>query len=339
VTGRTIVLLPNWLGDMVMAIPFLYSLRRSVSGELWFCGKQKAIHLYNGLNLFDRFLPLEGKEIWELLEVSFFLRKKDFELGIVLPHSFRSALTLFMGAVKERIGYEKNLRGILLSQRLKVETRVEPTVEHYLRIADFLGIKRMANAPFLAVTEDEERCFSDAYGEIVPPYCVFTVGAKYGPSKCWPEEYYAELADIIADEMGIQIYILPDGDEREKAERIKDMARKRDLIEIKYLNLRDLKVCISKASFLVSNDTGPRHIGSSLCVPTFVIAGPMDETYTRYPSSVTTVINSHVPCSPCNKKDCKRGQECMRKIEPKMVFEKIREFIGHGRSRPGCGSI
>lgn len=331
-TGKTIVYLPNWLGDMVMAIPFLHSIRRHNRGELWFCGKTKAIHLYYGLNLFDRFLPIDGVRLQDMLEASSFLRRIGFETGIILPHSFRSALIFFLGGVKERIGYEKNLRGILLNRRLKLKKEVEPTVEHYLRIADFLKIEKTDKSPFLAVTEDEEESFFENHSDIRPPYGVFTVGAKYGPSKCWPEEHYAQLADMIIGQYGIKIYILPDRDEEKKAKRIRDMAHNKDKIEIRYLGLRDLKVCISKASFLVSNDTGPRHIGSALGIPTFVLLGPMDETYTKYPSPRTVTLNARVPCSPCNMKVCKKEHECMRSIEPNSVFDNIRGILAHGRS-------
>ncbi len=46
------------------------------------------------------------------------------------------------------------------------------------------------------------------------------------------------------------------------------------------MNVRDLKVCLSRASFVVSNDTGPRHISAALSVPTIVLLGPMDDRYT-----------------------------------------------------------
>ncbi|MCX7857840.1 MAG: glycosyltransferase family 9 protein [Deltaproteobacteria bacterium] len=330
-TGRTIVYLPNWLGDMVMAVPFLFSIRMGTKEEIWFCGKSKAIHLYNGLNLFDRFLPIEGKNVTDFYEAVTFLRKKNFKNGVILPHSFRAALLFFVGKVKERIGYEKNLRGILLSKKLKLKDEVEPTVEHYLRIADYLKIDRVTDTPILAVTEDEEMSFFESHDDIKPPYGVFTVGARYGPSKCWPEEYYAKLADMITKGLGLKIYILPDKDEEQKAKRIKDLCQYKENVEIRYLNLRDLKVCISQASFLVSNDTGPRHIGSALGIPTLVLLGPMDERYTRYPSSSTFVFNARVPCSPCNKRVCDRGHECMKKIQSEVVFEKIMEILNYGK--------
>lgn len=331
VTGRTIIYLPNWLGDMVMAIPFLYSLRKHLDGELWLCGKTKAIHLYNGLNLYDRFLPLDNVRLYDFFYASSFLRKVGFARGIILPHSFRAALLFFLGGVKERIGYRMNMRGVLLNGKLGKKKDVEPTVEHYLKIADFLKIERLVESPFLKVTDDEENRFFEAYGEVGSPYAVFIAGSKYGPSKCWPEEYYAKLADMIIGEYGIKIYLLPDFDEINKAVRIRERVKNKENVEIKYFGVRDLKVCISRASFLVSNDTGPRHIGSCLGVPTFVLIGPMDERYTEYHSPFTFKITSDVPCRPCNKKVCKKNHECMKSIQPESVFKLIKE---HFNGRP-----
>ncbi len=332
-TGRTIVYLPNWLGDMVMAIPLLHSVRRQTDGELWFCGKTKAIHLYNGLDLFDRFFPIDKIGPLDMLRASSILRRIGFTTGIVLPHSFRAALLFFLAGVKRRIGYAKNFRGVILNGKLRAKREVEPTVEHYLKIADFLNLKRTCESPFLRVTEDEERRFFEINENLKVPYAVFSVGAKYGPSKCWPEEYFAKLADMIFEEYGMKVYILPDFDERKKAERIRDLSKKKDGIEIRYMGVRDLKVFISNACFLVSNDTGPRHIGSSLGVPTFVLIGPMDERYTEYPSDMTFKLKASVPCSPCNKRVCERGHECMKAIKPQMVFDKIKECLNLGRSQ------
>ncbi|MCS7280053.1 MAG: lipopolysaccharide heptosyltransferase II [Desulfobacterota bacterium] len=330
--GRTIVYLPNWLGDMVMAIPFLYSLRRHRNDEIWYCGNIKAVHLYNGLDLFDRFFALHGKGVTDLLKAAADLREKSFSTGIILPHSFRSALLFFLARIKERIGYEKNGRGFLLTKRIKPKKRVEPTIEHYLKIADVLQIEKVLKNPILVVTQDEERSFFERHGELKIPYAVFTVGAKYGPSKCWPEEYYAALIDMLAISKTLWIYILPDFGEEEKVSRIIKKVKKPERVEVKYFNVRDLKVCISGASFLLTNDTGPRHIGSALGIPTIVLLGPMDETYTTYFSPHTFVMKSPVPCSPCNKRICDKEHECMRGIKPEDVFEKIEEILSNERS-------
>lgn len=326
-TGRTIVYLPNWLGDMVMAVPFLHALRSYVHGEIWCVGKPDAIHIYNGLELFDRFLPYDGKGVVSFFEIVGTLKGTDFKRSIVLPHSFRSALLFYNLRIKERIGYSKNGRGFMLTTKITEAHEPEPTVEHYLKIIDALGCKRSLDVPVLMVTEDEERRFDEVYTDMDKAYGVFIVDAHYGPSKCWPVEHFSTLADMITEKYGIKIYMVPAKDGEEVALKVKEGAKNKDCMEIKLFDMRDLKVCLSLASFVVSNDTGPRHISAALSIPTIVLLGPMDKRYTAYPSPYIYTIEKEISCRPCNKKACDRGHECLRGIEPKEVFKMVEEIL------------
>lgn len=322
-TGRTIVYLPNWLGDMVMATPLLKSIRDQVKEEVWFVGKSKAIHLYNGLDLFDRFISVDGGRIDSILQVASTLKKQKFYTGVILPHSLRSALTFYLGGVRERIGYSGNFRSFFLTKRIPREKKAYPTTEHYLRICEFLNIRRSIDSPILKVTEDEEETFFSNFGELEGPYCVFCVGASYGPSKIWPHENFSELARMIVDLLGLKVYIPVGEDDYERGLMIKEGSQRKEQVSVIFMNVRDLKVLISKSLFLVTNDTGPRHIGSSLGVHTFVLLGPMDEIYTTYPSKNTHTLKVDVECRPCNRKICEREHECLKGIGPEMVFESI----------------
>ena len=53
---------------MVMATPFLHALRAYTYDEIWAVGKTSAIHLYNGLNLFDRLISIDEKGILAFLD-------------------------------------------------------------------------------------------------------------------------------------------------------------------------------------------------------------------------------------------------------------------------------
>ncbi len=317
---------------MVMASPFLHALRTSLDGELWAVGKSKAVHLYNGLDLFDRFLPLDSRGLLPFLDLVASLRRSEFRRAIALPHSFRSALLFFSAGVKERVGYGRNRRGLLLTHRVAESPHPEPTVEHYLKIIDSLGESRLFPSPLLLVTEDEEHGFDKKHTDIHRPYGVLVVGAEYGPAKCWPGGHFAKLADMIVNRLDMKVYILPGKGEERAARQVWEGAQRRDRVEIREMGIRDLKVCLSRASFCVSNDTGPRHIASALSVPTVVMVGPMDERYTRYPSPATRVLMNEVPCRPCNKKTCDRGHECMAGIAPDTVFSTLEELLGTWRS-------
>jgi heptosyltransferase II len=327
VTGKTIVYLPNWLGDMVMAIPFLNSLRASLNGELWGIGKTSAIHIYNGLNIFDRFMPLDSRWPIPLLDTITLVKELAFERGIALPHSFRSTLLFYLARINERIGYSRNKRGFMLTHRVPEDTALEPTVEHYLKIIDVLGGKRLSDTPSLCITEDEEHKFDQNNMDINKPYIAFIIGAQYGPSKCWPTGHFSELADMIAEAYGMKIYVLPGKGEEELAREIFNGTARKEFIEIKSMGIRDLKVCLSKASVVVSNDTGPRHISAALSVPTVVLLGPMDERYTQYPNNYTHGISKDIPCRPCNNKKCDKNHECLKNISPKEVFLMLEKII------------
>jgi heptosyltransferase II len=314
---------------MVMATPFLHALRACSYDEIWAVGKTSAIHLYNGLNLFDRLISVEDKGITAFFDTTNLLKKADFKRAIALPHSFRSAFFFYNLHIKERIGYARNKRGFMLTQKIEEKgDGPEPTVERYLRIVDALGINRSLDAPILLVTDDEDEKFDEKFADVKKPYCVFVTGAQYGPSKCWPHEHFSGLADKIVEKYGMKIYMLPGKDEEKIARKVREGAKNKDSIEIKSMNVRDLKVCLSRASFVVSNDTGPRHISAALSVPTIVLLGPMDDRYTIYPGTFTHKLwREDMPCRPCNKKECNKGHECLEEILPDEVFKTIGGII------------
>ena len=312
---------------MVMATPFLLSLRKSVAGEIWGIGKTKAMHIYNGLDLFDRYIPYDRKGFIPFLDAVSALKGQSFDLGVTLSHSFRSALLFYGSHVRERVGYGRNKRGFMLTHHVPEGEGLDPTVEHYLKIIDLLGGTRVCDAPVLAVTEEEEDRFDRAHMDIAGSYAVFIVGAQYGPSKRWPDSHFSELADMIADNLGMAVYLLPGKGEEELARGIADGAKRKDRVHVKSLDIRDLKVCISRASVVISNDTGPRHIAAALSVPAVVLLGPMDGTYTRYPSPMTRLAIKDIPCRPCNRKSCDRDHECLKGISPGDVFMKVESVL------------
>jgi heptosyltransferase II len=314
---------------MVMATPFLASLRaQSPERELWAIGQSKAMHLYDGLGLFDRFIPNDSKDVISFLDKVSMLRATKFDQGIVLPHSFRAALLMFLGSVQERIGYRRNSRGFMLTRPLEKPRELVATGEEYLRILDALGAERSTDAPRLQVTEDEEQRFDQRYTNVGADYVVLIVGAQYGPSKRWPASHFSELADMIISKYSRTIYILPGKHEMELARRVQEATSSKENVRIEVMDIAEMKVCLSRACLVVSNDTGPRHIADALGKPTIAILGPMDTKYTDYPTRSTHLVFKEVPCRPCNSKKCEKNHECMTGISAKDVFAKAEEILG-----------
>ena len=72
---------------------------------------------------------------------------------------------------------------------------------------------------------------------------------------------------MIVSKCSRMIYILPGKQEMELARRVRDGASNKEKVRIEMMDIADLKVCLSRASLVVSNDTGPRHMADALGRP------------------------------------------------------------------------
>jgi len=90
---------------------------------------------------------------------------------------------------------------------------------------------------------------------------------------------------------------------------------------------------VSVADVLVTNDTGPAHIGAALRRPTLVIFGPTNPL-TTYPWSARAEVIRHPPdCAPCMLRDCPIDHRCMTAISVAEVFERAIRMIEKPPSR------
>src|SRR5204862_1084514 len=90
------------------------------------------------------------------------LRRRKFDLAILLPNSFKSALVCKMAGIDRIIGYERDGRGFLLSDKLlpvkaKGKFIPSPILKYYLGIAHYLGSTHRDMKLELFVTESERR--------------------------------------------------------------------------------------------------------------------------------------------------------------------------------------
>ena len=290
-TMRVVIRCPNWVGDAVMATPALRSLRRGFQeSRICLVGKRSIIHLLHGLPYFDDTLFLGGKGTGAVLALAGALRKRKHDLGVLFPNSFSSALSFFLGGVKERCGYDLNGRRWLLTRSIRPEMeglkrRPSPMTEYYLELARFVGggetDDRMELRTDPVLDEEAERFFRSHGLKGVAPLVGLNPGASFGPSKQWTPEGFAEVADRVARDLGGRCLLLCGPGEESIAEAIRARAVQ-PLVDTSrsVLPLDLLKSVVARLDALVTTDTGPRHFAAALSVPSVVIMGPTDPRYT-----------------------------------------------------------
>ena len=120
VTGpRILVVIPNWVGDVVMATPVLAALRAHfVTARITYLLRPYVADVVAGGGWHDDTLHWpRGRGLrreWGLLGLVRRLRTARFDLALLLTNSFRAALAVWLGGARRRVGYARDGRGGLL---------------------------------------------------------------------------------------------------------------------------------------------------------------------------------------------------------------------------------
>lgn len=330
---------PNWVGDVVMATPALDCLRQNYPRTKLVGVIRKYVRgVVEDGPWFDEIIGCNDKTAKGFYELVRAIRGLRPNIAIVFPNSIRSALSILLGGVKDIYGYRRNGRSLLLTGGPK-PVRVQggilpvPMVQYYLEICRRLDLKiPEVIKPSLFLSDslcEKGNRLLDRYG-IKPGDMVIGMnpGAQFGSSKCWQPQYFARLAELFKQRWDCKVLLFIGPGENEIGQSIIETSRativntgpdKVDLALLKHL--------IKRCQLLVTNDTGPRHYAVALDVPVLVIMGPTDPRYTAANLDKTVVLRQELECSPCHRKKCPRGHECMIMIKPEAVFQASEKLL------------
>lgn len=343
--ARVLLILPTWVGDVVMATPFIKALfQRFGQAEITLLMNRHLYSLLEGSPWVDhcefwapRNKSPEAKQ--QQRELLARLKAREFDLAVMLPNSLRSAWLAFRVGARRRVGFNRDGRGLLLTDRIAVPNRSGkhyqpmPLCDYYAVLAEALGMAHPGDGLQLYLTEAETTAVEErlqAEG-VKPeqPLVVLCPGANFGASKCWDPQRFAAVADRLVGTYNAAIVISPGPGEEPLAEAIRDaMSEPAFLLTQPCLTLGELKSLIADADLLLGNDTGPRHFGRAFDTPRVTVFGPTEQRWTDTSHGSESIVRVEVPCGPCHKKVCPlEEQVCMTRVTVDMVFEACRNEL------------
>ncbi len=321
---RILVRSPNWLGDAVMAIPAIKNIAARLDSET-FCiickkGLGDLFRRYDFVDEVVEFAPNDSGKAHKNLY------GKKFDTVFLFTNSFHSAWDARKTGARTIIGFKGAFRNILLSQKLE-KPRNAHMADYYMAISPAMpesSPRPTADFPLLA----EEKEFASRLNSIEGAIGV-TLGARYGPAKCWPPENLAAFIKLVIEKTGTNIVLFgTDAEssqamERERAQpdRIKNLAGK--------TSIGQMAAVMKRCRAVVANDSGPLHIAAALGVKTIALFGPTDPNRTAPLAENVRVIYNDADCAPCFKRECPSDFQCMnmKDITPEAVFEEINKII------------
>jgi heptosyltransferase-2 len=328
VSQDILVIGPSWVGDMVMAQALFMRLRER--------HPQAAIDVLApgwSLPILARMpevragieLPLGHGEFGFAVRrsIGLGLRKKSYAQAIVLPGSWKSALTPYFARIPRRTGYRREFRyGLLNDLRTLDKTILPTTVQQFLALAEEDVVAQAPPIPQPRLRAEPQRIaeLRRQLGlDAEKPAVALMPGAEYGPAKRWPPEYFAELAGRLTA-AGYQVWILGSAKEKELGASIaQGRAAIHDLSG--RTQLADVVDLLGAAQAAVSNDSGLMHVAAAVGTRLVAIYGSSSPKMTPPLSREAQVLYLELYCSPCFQRTCPLGHlNCLRQISPEQVF-------------------
>ena len=327
-TGHSrFVVAPNWLGDSVMAIPFVRALRRAHPADSLFVAARRGPAAIFRAEGSAEVLDIRG----HLFEDSRALRRHRFDEAWLLPNSFRSGLLAFLSRASTRIGYDTDGRGRLLTHAVALPPAIRHQLRDYDRLLESRGVDPDLDPPRLPVpTETQQRAdtaLARAGLTAADPFVLLAPGAAFAWTKRWPPESFGRLAAALR-RSGLSCGIAIGPGEADLAHRVSNAAEAPLPILGEDLDPVELAAALSRARVVVSNDSGPMHLAAAVGTPVVALFGPTDPGRTAPAGAPFKILDRYVFCSPCFLKECPYGHECMKEIEPEDVLCAVEELLG-----------
>jgi heptosyltransferase-2 len=313
---RILVVAPNWIGDALMAQPLLGRLHDKAAGlQIDVLAPQWVAPVMRRMSEVHEVIAVPfrhgGLQLRERWKVGRALRGRGYQQAIVLPNTWKSALSPFFADIPLRSGYVGESRYGLLN--LTYRKSGDPMALHYARLSEPPGREIRPPLPHPRLRADPREIESTRrnFG-LAEPYAVLCPGAEYGPAKRWP--YFRELSERLP----VQPVILGSGNDAEAARGVAG----RNLVGETTLDQAiDL---IAGANFVVSNDSGLMHVAAALGRPQVALFGSSSPEHTPPLSGAARVLWLRIECSPCFQRQCPLGHfRCMRDMTVDLVLKEI----------------
>jgi len=327
------------IGDVIHALPVAPALKqRFPQAKITWIVEQPAYDLLTNNPCIDEIIVFEKPKFKSFSGFfrhapgfSRMLRERRFDLVLDLQGLFKSAaISLFSGAT-ERLVYCHAREGSgSVGKKICGPNQDGHIVEQYLDVVREMGCT--VNQPdfSLYITETEagaaETIASQAGLAIKGKSYIVLIPGTNWPSKCWPVNYFAQLAEKIFEAGHIPVFV---GSKAEAA-MVREIVKSSTLPPIDLTGkttLKKLAHIMKNACAVVAGDTGPMHLAAALNTPVVALFGPTCPRRNGPYGSGHLVLTTTQSCQGCWKRKCPEGKDCMADISIDEVFKAVNKVV------------
>ena len=342
---RVLIRLPNWVGDMMIALPAIHSLRVACpEARLIGMARPEYVELAQRIEALDEVVsapPRAGSDRHRAtLAVTRSLRHANLDAAVLLAPSFEAALTVWLAGIPLRVGHGTDHRAALLNR--VVDVRDCHRSDGFQDLVSELGAKLAdgIDGPGSLKLVASDRAYVDrlstTFGSPGLASPVFVNPASGKKPRAWASDRFRQLVECLAERHpGMSVLV----HDHHPFDRPDGWPSSDSIRTVSGASLVELAAVIERCSLYVGNDSGPMHIAAALGVPTVGIYGPSSPERTS-PHGVKGA--AHIPvsasfaCSPCRERffeECPSPPSpderppCLNDVSVEMVAEAVDRIV------------
>lgn len=309
---RLWIRLPNWLGDVAMALPLLRALRTArPDAEITLVAKAQFLPLLERLNLADKLRPLP-KSGGLAYFAEFARARSEFpDCYLLFTNSARGDLEAWLTRAPQRFGIARPGKPRpLLTHQFKLPASYDEARHHQANLwTDYLRHFGLTLAP--------DRTPLALGGPIRGSAIGLICGSENNPEKRWPIEHWRSLIAALPAQHFVLFgtsndRVLTEAIAAGFGERVSNLAGRTGLLEF----AEHLQTC----RLLVANDTGGLHLANALGVPIIGLFGPTNPRRTGPLFSAPAQILQPPDCPPT-------GGGALNDLAPELVIAAVHEML------------
>ncbi len=327
---RILVVEVNWLGDVLFSTPAIKALANKFPGSHIACLVVPRVKEVLENNPYINEIIIndeEGlhKDLYGKFRLAKELKKMEFDLAVFFHRSFSRAAVAWLAGIPRRAGYNTFKRWLLLTKRIPSPRRDSShRVDYYLNIVKSLGCDTQDRFYGFFTSREDDAFAEDflveqgiAKGDFI--VCL-NPGGNWLPKR-WPVENFGFLADKLVEKYKAKVIFTGSNKDLALAAQAQGVMKTSSISAAGKMTLKQSAAIFKKSGLVISADSGPLHIASSVGANVIGLFGPTSPEITGpIGKGKIKVIRKDKDCIvPCYRKDCAENA-CMKKIKVEDVL-------------------
>lgn len=333
------------IGDTCHVVPILRTLQAAWPDTAisWVIGRTEAALLGDIPKVeFISFDKREGRKAYQKLRQR--LQGKRFDVLLHLQAALRASIASRCISAELRLGYDraraKDFQWLFTNARIQGEQRVH-VMDSMFAFLEALGIKERVLRWDIPVPAEAE----EFVAEKLPAGRLLVISPcsseRRNNFRNWPAERYVAVANAAMQEHDFSVVLTGGGTDLERwyGEEISRLMTHRPLNLIGQTSLKQLLAVLQRADVLISPDSGPVHMATTVGTPVIGLYASSNPLRTgpylsqqwvvnRYPEAVQAAFGKPVEALPWGKRV--RAPDVMDRILVDDVLERLEQLVAAG---------